>query len=227
MASKGNLFSDKELLDILDRAVNRAVEEKIKPKVKKIIQKHIDEEVVSKDFVDKKNRYRKYYYTVNGKKMTGVAGHASKAERNHKDKNGNNDPITVNTLGHGRTQTAKYTHMADEKYMETTPFENDQFLAFNTMPPPGHSIFGTNIQNINDPLLYTKWIVEGDIVMPTLKHMDKSEWDRYVKDSDNRYEARPFINNAAKAVEKNMKEFGNDLTQAIQEEIIKSFKNIK
>lgn len=216
---RGALFSNDELLKILDTAVDKAVEEKIKPRVKATLQKHIKDEVVDKDFVDKKGGYRKYRYIVNGRSMTGVAGHASKYDKEHN--------IASNELGHGRTQTAKYTHMADDKYIETTPFENDKFLTYNIMPPPGHSIFGTTIKNINDPLLYTKWIVEGDIVMPTLKPYTKEEWNGYVKKPENRYEARPFVDHAAETIKKDMQKYSDDLTETIQEEMIKAFKNMK
>ena len=207
---------DKHILrKALDDAVDRAVEERIKPKVKKVLQKHIQDEVIDKDFVDKKGRYRKYMLVVNGKMKTGVAGHASKYEIENN--------IPSNELGHGRTQTAKYTHMADDKYMNVTDFENNQFSVFNIMPPPGKSIFGTAIEHRNDPLIYTKWIVEGDIVMPTLKRMSPESWDEYVKDPKNRYEARPFVDNAIKEIETKQfqDEISQDIAEIIDEELMK------
>ena len=83
-----NVLDKKVLRKALDDAVDRAVEERIKPKVKKVLQKHIKEEVVNKDFVDAEKRYRKYYLTADvgpeghkiKKRLTTLAGHASKYE---------------------------------------------------------------------------------------------------------------------------------------------------
>lgn len=220
-----NVLDKKVLRKVLDDAVDRAVEERIKPKVKKVLQKHIKEEVVNKDFVDSKKRYRKYYLTADvgpeghkiKKRLTTLAGHASKYEIENN--------IPSNELGHGRTQTAKYTHMADDKYMNVTDFENNQFSVFNIMPPPGKSIFETAIEHRNDPLIYTKWIVEGDIVMPTLKRMSPESWDEYVKDPKNRYEARPFVDNAIKEIETKQfqDEISQDIAEIIDEELMKLF----
>lgn len=209
---------DKHILrKALDDAVDRAVEERIKPKVKKVLQKHIQDEVIDKDFVDKKGRYRKYMLVVNGKMKTGVAGHASKYDIENN--------IPSNELGHGRTQTAKYTKMADDQNFTITDLNRNRFEIYNNMPPPGHSIFGTTINNLSDPLLYTKWIVEGDIVMPTLKMMSPEDWDKYVKDPDNRYEARPFVDNAIKEIKTKefQDEISQDITEIIDEELMKLF----
>ena len=205
MAKKKNKI---DLRNVIDTATKEAVEKKIKPAVKKVFKKHIKDEIIDKDFVDNKGRYRAYMIRL-----------GTKNERP------NNAPAFMKPveLGKGRTQSAKYNKMANDEYIITTEFKDDKFLMYNTMPPPGKSIFGTPIENINDELLYTKWIVNGDIFMPPyimdkryddtterlywieeLRDKNKTPAERWAKykesKSDNRYEARPFVDNTANEI---------------------------
>ena len=64
---------------------------------------------------------------------------------------------------------------------------------------------------------------EGLFVMPTLKRMSPESWDEYVKDPKNRYEARPFVDNAIKEIETKQfqDEISQDIAEIIDEELMK------
>lgn len=177
------------------------IDEKVAPITKKVLQKHVKEEVVDTDFVDKNGKYRKYRVIVGGRMFK------------------------ARELGHSRTQKKTYKNMSDDKYNIATPANNGNFEVYNIFPP-GDSIFNTPIKEKSDPLLYTKWLVDGNIVMPTLEFMNEENWKIYCKDPANRYEARPFVKHTMEEISSKeiQKEIGDAIAEELLKEISKNFK---
>lgn len=187
------------------------------PKLKEKMQKQIDEDIIKKDFVDSKGRYRRYWQNFkNGRAI--------------KDKNGNLRTNLGVELGRGRTQATSYKKMANDEYFVIELSSKGNFVEhieiYNNFPV-GKSIFNTPIINKSDLHLYTQWLVEGDIVMPTLKKMSKSEWQVYCKDPANRYKARPYVDNLAdrlSTMSPDREEIQKATTDEVSRQIVKYFR---
>lgn len=127
-------------------------------------------------------------------------------------------------LGKGRTQKTSYKRMADERYISETYLlskdDKNPFVRLSNEFPVGKSIFNTPIKNQNDKNLFTRWIVNGSIVMPSLKIMEPDEWKVYCLDPANRYKARPFVDETAVKL-RNDKEFARIVSGAAQEELLR------
>lgn len=218
------------------KATKREIMKKqMQPVAKSLLQKHIKEEIIEKDFVDENNKYR-YYVKKYG---PGAGAGVKRPDKNGKRGGNGRAGVAILKLGEGRTQNTVY------KKMDKDPFMVDEFdasgdvIKISNQMPVGNSIWGTEIRERSDPLLYTKWLVDGNIVMPHLyadgsrvEHWSKytkgsndkdhaAHWKAYVKDKKNRYKQRPFVRHALDELKESDSPYAKEMQENVAKEVRK------